>query len=63
MEHKIISSRSSGHDGWRIRCSCGWSTSGWRWLCEERWLDHQEPWEYLYEPPAPIDPQLNEDPD
>lgn len=43
MKHKIVSSRKSGQDSWRIKCSCGWRTSGWRWLCEERFVEHSTP--------------------
>ena len=63
MEHRKISSRSSGHDGWRIVCSCGWSTFAWRWLAEERFTEHSAPTFDLDEPDPPRNYQLNEDPD
>ena len=40
MEHRKIQDRTKGNDGWVIRCSCGRTFAGWRFLCEERYADH-----------------------
>ena len=56
IEHKKVYSRRSGRDGWTLKCSCGGRWHGWRWLCEERYLDHLPIPEI-----KPVDPRLNED--
>lgn len=38
--HKAVVNRSSGMDMWRVKCSCGWVRSGWRWLVEEQFGEH-----------------------
>jgi len=41
VKHKKVSSRESGRDGWRIKCSCGRTWKCWRWLCEEQFNEHE----------------------
>ena len=38
MEHKVDS--RARRDGWMVKCLCGKSWDGWRWLCEEQLADH-----------------------
>lgn len=52
MEHKKVYSHQSRGDSWTIKCSCGRSWNGWRWLVEEQFTEHiptQEP-----EPKRPL---------
>ena len=39
--HKVIKTR--GRDSWTLLCECGRRWHGWRWLCEERYIEHTMP--------------------
>lgn len=50
-DHKPVINRSSGRDGWRIVCACGWSTRHYRYICEENWLCHLDHMRDIESPP------------
>ena len=43
MKHKIVESRKSGRDSWKIKCSCGWFIIAYRYICEDAHADHAAP--------------------